>query len=98
MGTLDSVQDGGNLAPMKRSTDLPLYLKVAHSLEGQIQKGAFGVGDQVPSVRQLSRQHRVSISTVLQAYFWLENKGWIEAKAKSGFYVRTPAQSLKPEP
>jgi len=77
---------------------LPLYLKVARSLEGQIQQGAFAVGDQVPSVRQLALLHRVSISTVLQAYFWLENKGWIEAKAKSGFYVRTPVQSLKPEP
>src|SRR5436189_5792474 len=82
----------------KETAGTPLYLKVAQGLEGQIQRGTFAVGDQVPSVRQLSRQHRVSISTVLQAYFWLENKGWIEAKAKSGFYVRTPVQSLKPEP
>src|SRR2546425_4190203 len=84
---------------MKRANrNLPIYLKLAQGLEQQIQKGTFAVGDQVPSVRELSRQHRVSISTVLQAYFWLENKGWIEAKAKSGFYVRTPVQSLKPEP
>src|SRR5260370_5971912 len=77
---------------------LPMYLKLAQSLEQQIQKGTFTVGDQVPSVREMSRQHRVSVSTVLQAYFWLENKGWLEAKSKSGFYVRTPEESLKPEP
>src|SRR5438552_5298466 len=82
----------------KETAGTPLYLKVAQGLEGQIQRGTFAVGDQVPSVRQLSRQHRVSISTVLQAYFWLENKGWIEARAKSGFYVRTPVQNLTPEP
>src|SRR6058998_21845 len=76
----------------------PLYMRVAHKLEGQIQQGAFRIGDQIPSVRQLSRQHSVSVSTVLQAYFWLENKGWIEAKPKSGFYVKQPAQNLSPEP
>src|SRR5438046_10010612 len=76
----------------------PLYMRVAHKLEGQIQQGAFRIGDQIPSVRELSRQHRVSVSTVLQAYFWLENKGWIEAKPKSGFYVRTPASNLNPVP
>src|SRR2546425_5666807 len=84
---------------MRRANpNLPIYMKLAQSLERQIQKGTFTVGDQVPSVRELSQQHRVSVSTVLQAYFWLENKGWIEAKAKSGFYVRTPLQSLRPEP
>src|SRR5215467_15516068 len=99
MNGLASVQLDGNLAEMRRTdSTLPLYLKLAQNLEQQIQKGTFTVGDPVPSVRELSRQHRVSVSTVLQAYFLLENKGWIEAKAKSGFYVRTPIQSLKPEP
>src|SRR5205085_3166305 len=84
---------------MRRANrNLPIYLKLAQSLEQQIQKRTYTVGDQVPSVRELSRQHRISVSTVLQAYFWLENKGWIEAKSKSGFYVRTPIQTLKPEP
>jgi DNA-binding transcriptional MocR family regulator len=75
-----------------------LYLKVARKLEGQIQQGAFAIGDQIPSVRQLSQQHRVSVSTVLQAYFWLEGKGWIEAKPKSGFYVRGASESASPVP
>ena len=83
---------------MKTKTDLPLYLKVAQSLEDQIQKGTFGIGDRVPSVRDLSQHHRVSVSTVLQAYFWLENRGRIEARPKSGFYVRPPLQDLHPEP
>ena len=82
----------------KQKIDSPLYLQVARKLEDQIQQGAFRTGDQIPSVRELSRQRRVSIATVLQAYFWLENKGWIEARPKSGFYVRTPERSLNPVP
>lgn len=76
----------------------PLYLQVARDLEEQMQEGTFAVGDQVPSVRELSRQHRVSVSTVLQAYFWLENRGWLEARPKSGFYVRARGEDLRPEP
>src|SRR5262244_3878749 len=77
---------------------LPLYLKVARQIEGQIRKGALRVGDKVPSIRGLKRQQGVSVSTVLQAYFWLENQGWIEPRPQSGFYVRVPFDQLVPEP
>ena len=77
---------------------LPLYLKVAHQIEGQIRKGALRLGDRVPSIRGLRRQQGVSVSTVLQAYFWLENQGWIEPRPQSGFYVRAPYAELPPEP
>src|SRR5215467_14737596 len=80
------------------SSTPPLYLKVARQIEDQIRKGALRVGDRVPSIRGLQRQQGVSVSTVLQAYFWLENQGWIEPKPQSGFYVRVPYKELVPEP
>ena len=81
-----------------QESDVPLYLQVAQQIEGQIRKGALRVGDRVPSIRGLRRQQGVSVSTVLQAYFWLENQGWIEPRPQSGFYVRTPYAELPPEP
>ena len=77
---------------------LPLYLQVARQIEGQIRKGALRIGDRVPSIRGMRRQQGVSVSTVLQAYFWLENQGWIEPRPQSGFYVRAPYAELAPEP
>ena len=77
---------------------LPLYLQVAYQIESQIRKGALRIGDRVPSIRGLRRQQGVSVSTVLQAYFWLENQGWIEPRPQSGFYVRAPYAELAPEP
>src|SRR5205809_4196753 len=77
---------------------LPLYLQVARQIEGQIRKGALRIGDRVPSIRGLKRQQGISVSTVLQAYFWLENQGWIEPRPQSGFYVRVPFAQLVPEP
>jgi DNA-binding transcriptional MocR family regulator len=76
----------------------PLYLKVARQIEGHIRKGTLRVGDRVPSIRGLKRQRGVSVSTVLQAYWWLENEGWIEPRPQSGFYVRVPYAQLAPEP
>ena len=81
-----------------RESKQPLYLKVAHQIERQIRKGTLRVGDRVPSIRGLKRQQGVSVSTVLQAYFWLENQGWIEPRPQSGFYVRVPMAQLPPEP
>src|SRR5437016_2000993 len=78
--------------------DIPRYLQVARLLEGQISRGMLRVGERVPSVRSLSEQQDVSISTVLQAYFWLENHGFIEARPQSGFYVKVPFADLAPEP
>ncbi len=42
----------------------------------------------LPSVRRLSQEQGISISTAFQAYYQLERKGLIEARPKSGYYVR----------
>jgi len=76
----------------------PLYLRIAESVSQQVARGALRPGDRVPSLRHLSKQQRVSMSTALQAYLWLESRGYLEARPQSGFYVRTPFSTLIPEP
>jgi len=76
----------------------PLYLRIAGELERQIRGGTLRVGEKVPSIRLTKAQWRVSTSTALQAYFWLENRGLIEARPRSGFYARVPFCDLAPEP
>jgi DNA-binding transcriptional MocR family regulator len=74
-----------------------LYARVADHITQLIDCGTLHVGERLPSIRKLSSQMDVSISTVLQAYMTLEAKEWIEARPQSGFYVRT-ARKLPPEP
>jgi DNA-binding transcriptional MocR family regulator len=62
-----------------------------------IQGGTFAVGDRIPSVRQLSRQLDVSVTTVVEAYRLLEDRRLVEARPQSGYYVRTP-EPAAPEP
>src|SRR5678815_264879 len=80
----------------RRNGDL-LYEQVADHIVKLIDKGTLQPGERLPSIRKLSGQMDVSISTVLQAYMVLEGKDWIEAKPQSGFYVR-PSRNLPPEP
>lgn len=65
-----------------------LYEQVEAQVEGMIASGALVPGDRVPSLRRMSRQAGVSLATVSQAYIELERKGLVEARPKSGFYVR----------
>jgi DNA-binding transcriptional MocR family regulator len=76
----------------------PLYLRVAAEIERQIRAGTLRIGERVPSLRNAKKQWQVSTSTAMQAYFWLENRGFIEARARSGSYVRVPYSDLAPEP
>ncbi|MEW5977005.1 MAG: PLP-dependent aminotransferase family protein [Acidobacteriota bacterium] len=75
-----------------------LYEQVVAKMTRLISEGIMRPGERIPSVRRLSRQERISVSTVLQAYFLLESQGLIEARPQSGFYVRARALRLPPEP
>ncbi|MCG6201825.1 PLP-dependent aminotransferase family protein [Psychromonas antarctica] len=66
---------------------MKLYEKLAASLRSHIEQGLFQGGDKLPSVRQLAKQHEVSISTVQEAYRHLEADNLLEARPKSGYFV-----------
>ena len=74
------------------------YEQIAGEITRWIESGIFRPGDRLPSVRQMSQQKRVSITTVLTAYYLLEARGVIEARPRSGFYVRTALPAALPEP
>ncbi len=71
-----------------RVADTPLYLQLANNLEGMIESGTFQPGDRIPSVREMSKDQRVSISTVMEAYSLLEDRGRIQGRSRSGYFVR----------
>jgi DNA-binding transcriptional MocR family regulator len=73
---------------MAAAAEAPLYERLAHDLGASIAKGQLRAGDRLPSVRRLARERSVSVATVLQAYFELENEGLVEVRPKSGHFVR----------
>src|SRR4051812_34570471 len=86
------------ILPLTKPDSPPLYVELADSLQQLIGQGTLRPGHRVPSVRRMALQRDVSISTVLQAYTVLENRGYLEARPQSGYYVRPRLPSDTPEP
>ncbi|MCG9081659.1 aminotransferase-like domain-containing protein [Laribacter hongkongensis] len=64
------------------------YQALAEQIQQLIDDGILRAGDRLPSIRQACRTHDISPVTVMQAYYLLENRGLIEARPRSGYFVR----------
>lgn len=74
------------------------YQELANQTEKLIADGVLRAGDRLPSVRRACRIHDISPITVTQAYYLLESRGLIEARPKSGYFVRARLGRSLPEP
>ena len=73
------------------------YEQLADEMAQAMRDGLLQPGERLPSVRQTCQRRGISPSTVFQAYGLLETRGLIEARPRSGFYVRAhkrPARAL----
>lgn len=66
----------------------PLYEQIAEKIVTLIHNGAFKEGEKIPSIRQLSHELSVSVNTVKEAYWRLEDRNYLTAVPQSGYYVR----------
>ena len=73
------------------------YQHLANLLTERIEQGLYRHGEKLPSVRSLSQEHGVSISTVQQAYQVLESLQLITPQPRSGYFV-APQKALPPVP
>ena len=73
------------------------YQHLSDLLAQRIEQGFYRAGEKLPSVRSLSQEHGVSISTVQQSYQLLEQKRLITAQPRSGYFV-APQQLQAPVP
>ena len=74
------------------------YEHYAQDIARLIKAQTLRAGDRLPSVRQASKSRQISPATVFAAYYLLEAQGLIEARARSGYYVKLQAQPLQAEP
>jgi len=69
------------------TSNAPRYVQMAMRMAELIESGAFQLGQRLPSVRDTAAQEGVSISTAMQAFRWLEDKGFAKAKPRAGYFV-----------
>jgi DNA-binding transcriptional MocR family regulator len=80
------------------SENSPQYERIARTLKALIERGVLRPGDRVPSLRDTREQSGASLGTIMRAYAQLEDSGLIEARPKSGYYVRARPSRPSEEP
>ena len=83
---------------LDKSSDKHLYEQVADRIQELIKQKTLQPGDRLPSVRKLREQLSVSVSTVMEAYRLLEDRGLITVRPQSGYYVKANIVSEEPNP
>lgn len=69
------------------SDDRPLYLQIRDYIKQMILKGLLSKGQKLPSTRELSSILQVSRNTVILAYEYLQDEGFIEIIRGKGTFV-----------
>lgn len=80
---------------IQRESDSFLYQQVVDMIREMQAGGTLRSGDKLPSLRSLSEKLSVSIPTVRQAYAELERAGLVEARPKSGYFLKSAVATMK---
>src|SRR5229473_268851 len=72
----------------------PLYAQLERSIRFAIAIGKLGIGEQLPTVRQLAVDLRINANTVARVYLELERAGVVETRRGVGTFVKArPARA-----
>ncbi len=66
----------------------PLYAQLERAIRVAVATGRLGVGDRLPTVRQLAVELKVNANTVAKVYSELERAGVLETRRGVGTFIR----------
>lgn len=76
------------------SSRLPIYRQLGNQIREAVARGRLRPGEQLPSVRDLSRMLVVNPNTVARVYTELEREGVLHARQGLGVFVAEPKAEL----
>ena len=79
---------------INNSSDDPIYLQIKSQIKAQIISGDLKVGEQLPSIRFLAKELRVSMLTAKRAFDELELDGFINSVQGKGNFVAAQNKEL----
>ena len=75
-----------NFTPQKK-TGTPLYQQLASYIINLIEEGEFQPGEKMPAVNEAYANLEVARDTIISAYKFLQENGWLRSVPGKGFYV-----------
>ena len=74
-----------------------LYEQLYNAIRDDILNGGIKAGEKLPSLRTLSNELGISLTTIEQAYSQLMVEGYIESRPQSGYYAKSIRSVENPE-
>ena len=72
---------------VKNKSDVPIYEQIETQIKQQILEGKVQEDEQMPSIRQLARDLKISVITTTRVYNDLAEEGFIVSVAGKGYFV-----------
>ncbi len=72
---------------ISNSSDRPIYEQITTQIKQMIISGEISAGDQLPSMRMLAKELRISVITTKRAYEDLERDGFIATVMGKGSFI-----------
>jgi DNA-binding transcriptional regulator YhcF (GntR family) len=77
------------------SSDQPIYVQIADSIEDQIARHVLQPGERLPSARVLASSLGINMHTVLRAYAHLQERSLVEMRKGRGGVVVAGAPDIE---
>ncbi len=72
---------------VKNKSELPIYEQIEEQIKAQILDGTITEDEQLPSIRQLAKDLKISVITTTRVYNDLSDEGFIISVAGKGYFV-----------
>lgn len=79
---------------IKNKSDTPIYEQIEEQIKSQILEGKTAEDEQLPSIRQLARDLKISVITTTRVYNDLAEEGFIVSVAGKGYFVASRNNEL----
>ncbi|GMA51923.1 GntR family transcriptional regulator [Alicyclobacillus contaminans] len=73
----------------------PIYEQIVEQMSRAILRGDIGLGEKIPSVRELAQGLRVTPNTVMHAYQEMERQGLTETRRGQGTFITSSRQRVE---
>ncbi len=72
---------------IKNKSELPIYEQIEQQIKSQILDGSVMEDEQLPSIRQLARDLKISVITTTRVYNDLAEEGFIISVTGKGYFI-----------
>ncbi len=72
---------------IKNKSELPIYEQIEQQIKAQILEGSVTEDEQLPSIRQLARDLKISVITTTRVFNDLAEEGFIISVSGKGYFV-----------